>query len=413
MSKEKVKFQKMVLLLVGFFYPLWGVFFKLLLPGSYDPIVLRLIGAFLILGVLALFQLRVLRSSALLGDLFLLLFCGIELHAFYLVKLNPESSLFRIQCLTAVAGLAFMLTSQKQILLFILWIAALSMWLFLSPIDLHAFLVFSMFNATILTIIWFSRPSRIWSLKALESRTEEVKKLYEQQSHFIGALSHDLRTPLVPLFAILPKLLDSAPDEKTKKMLKLSIRNVAYLKGLVEHSLNYAYLSSGVSKIQARPFEIRELASDVFGLLESQASGKVELLNEVESGFFAVADRQKIQEVLVNLVSNAIRHTPSGGVIRIAAESQEGRVTVSVTDSGVGMTPEQLEKAFTAYYRGDSSRHERGSAGLGLSICKSILVMHGEKIWAESPGLNCGTKLIFTLKGGGIEPAFASGGVGR
>ena len=107
-----------------------------------------------------------------------------------------------------------------------------------------------------------------------------------------------------------------------------------------------------------------------------------------------------MNELLDNIINNAIKYTPGGGKITVKARKLNGEVEVSIHDTGIGMTKEQIKHIFEEFYKADKSRHDVDSSGLGLSICKKIVEGHGGRIWAESPGLGKGSTFYFTLPAG-------------
>ena len=109
--------------------------------------------------------------------------------------------------------------------------------------------------------------------------------------------------------------------------------------------------------------------------------------------------RLRLEELFDNLITNAVKYTPeNGGTITVDAKEEKGQITVSITDTGIGITEEHKKHIFDEFYKADESRHEISSAGLGLSICKRIIEKHGGKIWVESLGLGKGSTFYFTLK---------------
>ena len=127
---------------------------------------------------------------------------------------------------------------------------------------------------------------------------------------------------------------------------------------------------------------------------------KITFENFADNKCFVKADKLRFVELLNNLIINAARFTPIGGSIIIDAKDDGNFVTISVNDSGIGMSEDQLGKIFEEFYKADESRHEMDSSGLGLSICKSIVERHGGRIWAESLGKGMGSTFYFTLKSG-------------
>jgi signal transduction histidine kinase len=125
---------------------------------------------------------------------------------------------------------------------------------------------------------------------------------------------------------------------------------------------------------------------------------RMQVENRLDGEIMVKADSLRLREVLNNIISNAVKFTPENGTLTIDATRESEFVTVSIGDTGIGMTEEQLSHIFDEFYKADPSRHELASTGLGLSICKRIIEKHGGKIWASSPGLGKGSTLFFTLK---------------
>jgi len=117
----------------------------------------------------------------------------------------------------------------------------------------------------------------------------------------------------------------------------------------------------------------------------------------IPSDLIVSIDEVQLQDVVINLFSNSIKFMDPGGMITIAAERKNDDITISVTDTGIGLTEEQLAHIFEEFYKADPSRHEVGSSGLGLTICKRIIEWHGGRIWATSPGLGKGSTFYFTI----------------
>jgi len=119
--------------------------------------------------------------------------------------------------------------------------------------------------------------------------------------------------------------------------------------------------------------------------------------NNVSSDCFARVDCVHIQEVFMNLFTNAVKYMEGSGSITVEAKCSDQHVLVSVKDTGVGLTKDQISRLFDEYYKADTSRHDFESSGLGLSICKRIIARHDGRIWAESSGLGKGSTFYFTL----------------
>jgi PAS domain S-box-containing protein len=230
-------------------------------------------------------------------------------------------------------------------------------------------------------------------------RTGEVNKLLQQKDEFINQLGHDLKTPLTPLVILLPILQKKVDDAKLQEMLAVTIQNVDYMKNLVVKTLQLASLNSlsispDITNINL--FEIvNKIAEKNSYLLDSL---QITITNKIDEKLQVQADNLLLSELLDNLFSNAIKYSLSrDGNVSIDAKNEGDMVTVSIQDSGIGLTSEQLNHIFDEFYKADPSRHDLGSTGLGLSICKRIVEKHGGKIWAESAGKGKGSTFYFTL----------------
>ena len=162
-----------------------------------------------------------------------------------------------------------------------------------------------------------------------------------------------------------------------------------------------------LSRVEAGAFELDRKAIDVPDLLTAtverlkmQFEEKgVLLVVEIPDGLPQVqADDDRIGQVLLNLVGNAMQYTPSGGEVKIKATHQDDEISISVSDTGIGISPEHLEHLFTRFYRVDKSRSRAGGgSGIGLTIAKFLVEAHGGRIWAESAGPDLGSTFTFTL----------------
>ncbi len=233
---------------------------------------------------------------------------------------------------------------------------------------------------------------------------EEKLRLESQLSHtqimetLLVRLGHDLKTPLTPLLMLLPLIKNRVSDPKSKKMVDMCCENITCIKALAE---KYKMFVSLVSSIKPYEYQNITLVSAVEECLaESAASiGAKDLSCQISVDPLIVVPvvPDQLKELLSNLVSNAVHYSPEQGVIYIAAEQHADVVTISLRDEGIGLTADHRERIFDEFFKADESRHELGTSGLGLSICKRIVWNHHGRIWAESAGLGRGTTIIFTL----------------
>ena len=232
-------------------------------------------------------------------------------------------------------------------------------------------------------------------------RTQRIHQLLQQKDEFINQLGHDLKNPLGPLTQLLPLVEKHVDDPKYKDMLQVAIRNTRYMKQLVTKTIQLAQLKSPNTELN---YELLNLSDEVSNIVETNKmmfeKNQIRIQNNLSKNLPINADKLKIHEVFHNLLNNAVKYTDEKpGFITIDSNIKDDDVIViSIKDSGIGMTAEQIEKAFDEFYKADSSRHDFDSSGLGMPICKRIVEMHGGKIWVESEGLGKGSTFYFTLK---------------
>jgi PAS domain S-box-containing protein len=233
----------------------------------------------------------------------------------------------------------------------------------------------------------------------VRERTKEVEKLLKQKEDFINQLGHDLKNPLTPLVALLPLIEKREKDPESRKLIDILIKNVDYMRKLVEKILWITRLNAEKDEIKIETFSLTDTVESVLKKMEFVAHmKKIELRSAVVDEFAVQADRVYLEELFSNLVENGLKYTPTGGSITIGACGRNGTVTVSIDDSGIGMSKEQISRMFDEFYKADESRHDLQSSGLGLSICRKIVEKQGGRIWAESSGLGEGTSIYFTLE---------------
>jgi len=228
-----------------------------------------------------------------------------------------------------------------------------------------------------------------------------LKQLERTREEFVANVSHELRTPLSLIKGYVETLLDGAKDnpEVKTKFLQTIQRNSERLQFLIEDLLTISELESGRLKMNLQSVQLRPVADRVLEDFKAQAAGKsVTLTNEVPN-LTTQADAERLQQVLGNLVGNAIKYGRSEGHVKISGRMEDGEIELCVKDDGPGIPSEALERVFERFYRIDKARsREQGGTGLGLSIVKHIVQSHGGKVWAKSePGK--GAEFYFTLPG--------------
>lgn len=243
---------------------------------------------------------------------------------------------------------------------------------------------------------------------AIEDLTE-LRRLERVRRDFIANISHELRTPLASIRLLAETLEDAIDTDRDKAQMFLEkIENeVHHLNGLVNELLELSRIESGLVPMVIEPVQAEQLVREVMARMLPQAQRhRVTLHTEVDEGnILVVADSKQIARVLVNLVHNAIKFTPSGGKVTIGTAEQAGGQTQRfyVSDTGVGIRPEELPRVFERFYKADRARAKTdfigpggGGSGLGLAIARHVVEAHGGRITAESR-VGHGSTFTFTL----------------
>jgi PAS domain S-box-containing protein len=233
----------------------------------------------------------------------------------------------------------------------------------------------------------------------VEARTAEVERLLKQKDRFIQQLSHDLKSPLTPLVALVPLLEKTEQDPKTEKLFKVLHRNIERLNNIAFKILELTELNStDIDNLILEDINLWEEAENSINDQKFDYEEKrFKVENKINENIFVKADRVRLCEVFNNLITNAVKYSPFGSTVTIDACDEGDFVTVSIKDTGAGLSEEQLDYIFDEFYKADKSRHDFNSSGLGLSICKQIVEKHGGKIWAESLGIGKGSVFYFTV----------------
>ncbi len=238
--------------------------------------------------------------------------------------------------------------------------------------------------------------------RELNEANAKLRELAELKEEFLALTTHDLRSPLTVISGVISfftsgRLGELSPEQKN--MVSMMERNTQNLIELVNDLLDASKLESGTLKPDFDSVDLRNLTDELREAMGPLARDKEIALEErlPEDLPQISADRNKLRRVLVNLVSNAIKFTPRGGRVEVRAEAQDGLVRVSVSDTGVGIPPEDLERLFDKYEqaRSRATRSEKGT-GLGLYITRQIVELHGGQINVQSE-VGRGSTFSFTV----------------
>ena len=230
-----------------------------------------------------------------------------------------------------------------------------------------------------------------------------LKQLERNREDFVANVSHELRTPLSHIKGYVETLLNGAKDDPavSTRFLQTIERNAGRLQLLIEDLLTISELESGRVLLNLQAVSLRNVVGKVCDDFKARAAARaVTLVNELPE-LSVRADAARIEQVLCNLVDNAIKYGKTGGTVVISARSlSENMLEISVRDDGPGLPPDAVERIFERFYRVDKARsRDQGGTGLGLSIVKHIVQSHGGRAWAKSePGR--GAAFFFTLPPG-------------
>ncbi len=240
-----------------------------------------------------------------------------------------------------------------------------------------------------------------------EQRKEEIEQLQQNEAYrkeFLQNLSHELKTPIFAIQGYIDTLLGGAIDkpEVNKKFLQSTSRNVDRLVNLVGDLDEISKLESGEQLLYQQNFIIQDVLKEVYESLSFKAVDK-EIKCVIKKGceqpLTVFADKEKIRQVLINLVENAIKYGKQNGIVESSFYKIEGEnILIEISDNGYGIVDEHLNRIFERFFRTDLARSRRiGGSGLGLAICKHIVEAHGQTIHVRSK-LDVGTTFGFTLK---------------
>ena len=237
-----------------------------------------------------------------------------------------------------------------------------------------------------------------------KSEFSEMKKLESFRREFIGNLAHEIKTPLFTSQSYILTLLDGAiKDENVNiKYLKTASKAIDRLNLIVKDLDLITKIESGESILNKNKFDIINLTKNVFEMLEFTAKKKkIKLTVNKDKGLLTkvIADKEKIEQVLTNLIDNSIKYGKDYGTTEIVIQSlNEDKIIVRVTDNGVGFKKENYTRIFERFFRVDrSGSRSAGGSGLGLAIVKHIIDAHDEKIYVESE-FGVGSEFSFTLE---------------
>jgi PAS domain S-box-containing protein len=235
-----------------------------------------------------------------------------------------------------------------------------------------------------------------------QAELEHLREIDQFKTLFINTAAHELRTPLTPIKVQLHLLRTGGMErlgERQRNAVNVLERNIDRLGNLVEDILEGARIQAGRLRMEKKPISLDQVVAEaVESFVDPAGQAGILLVSRVESGLVVPADPKRIIQVLFNLLSNALKFTPKGGQIIVETKRVGDMGQVIVRDTGAGLSREQAARLFRPFSQvHDPMATVRGGTGLGLYISRSLVDLHGGRIWCESPGPGQGSTFTFTL----------------
>jgi len=228
----------------------------------------------------------------------------------------------------------------------------------------------------------------------------QMRMLENVRRDFVANISHEIKTPLTSIKGFVETLLEGALDDKqnSRNFLEIIQEHTDRLNKLLDDLLSLAYLESKEIRLEKEKFNLRQQIQEVISTFVSQIKKKnITFKNDISEDTYITADKNKIQQILVNLIDNGIKFNKENGSVRIFMPEEANKIKIFVEDTGIGIPAKDIPRIFERFYRVDKARsRQMGGTGLGLSIVKHIVELHAGEVGVESQqGL--GTKFWFTL----------------
>lgn len=216
----------------------------------------------------------------------------------------------------------------------------------------------------------------------------QIERLERVRQEFLSNISHELRTPLTSIIAYVETLEDGAIDdpENNRRFLGVIRRNAERMNCLIADVAELSLIETGNVSIDVTEVKLARAVDDIFAALSSKASARnIQLRNSVGSDVTIRADSMRLEQMLTNLIDNAIKFNREGGAVTVSCSEASGRSLISVADTGEGIVPESLHRIFERFYRIDRGRARNvGGTGLGLAIVKHLARLHGGEVFVTS-----------------------------
>ena len=216
----------------------------------------------------------------------------------------------------------------------------------------------------------------------------QIELLERIRQEFLSNVSHELRTPLTSILAFVETLEDGAINdgENNQRFLSVIRRNAQRMHRLIDDILELSFIESGSIRLEIKKTNLHAQVEEIFTNLSGKANEfKVELKNDVPKETFVFADAVRLEQMLTNLIDNAVKFNSKNGSVTVNCETKNEKDTISIADTGEGISSEQQQRIFERFYRTDRARsREIGGTGLGLAIVKHLARLHGGEVSVQS-----------------------------
>jgi signal transduction histidine kinase len=237
--------------------------------------------------------------------------------------------------------------------------------------------------------------------REIEDKSRQLEVASQHKSEFLANMSHELRTPLNAIIGfseVLSERMFGELNEKQEEYLRDIYASGQHLLSLINDILDLSKIEAGRMELEVTDFDLPTAIDNALILVRERAGRRSIVLHmSIDERLGEVrADEGKIRQVVLNLLSNAIKFTPEGGQIELQAIPKDPLVEVSVSDTGVGIAPEDQEKVFEEFRQVGTADKKAEGTGLGLTLCRKFIELHGGRIWVKSQ-LGAGSTFTFTI----------------